>query len=177
MTNARPAKRLKVSSSSLPDSISKFTLLPITIPSHLPSVPSALHIIYLRRHEEPPRPPAITPAESPRTIFVVNVPVDSTKEILRGLFASLGGRLEEVRFHGEKDNNDENLSLPDIWDRRLHPSGGTAHITFPTSEEVDKIFKTISKERRSCAGAIREWGVGVNNPTSSLGLQSIALVF
>lgn len=178
MTNARPPKRQKINSSasSLPESIHAFTLLPITLPSPLPSLPSAVHVLYIRRHEEPPEPPAITPIESPRTMFVVNVPIDSTKELLRGLFASLGGRLEDVRFYGQEGTeNPENLSLPDTWDRRLHASGATAHITFPTSEELDKIFKTISKERRKQSGGIREWGIGVENPTSSLGLQRTSL--
>lgn len=172
MTSVRPSKLRKTSSSHIRESVNNFMLLPVTIPSQLPSVPSAIHIIYLRRHEEPPRPPAITPTPSPRTIFVVNIPIDSTKEALRGLFASLGGRLEDVRFHEENVQHDnENLALPEIWDRRLHPSGGTAHITFPTSEDVEKIFRTISKERQRHNGAIREWGVGVDNPTISLGLQ------
>jgi len=177
MMNARPPKRQKTtfSSSSLPESVHSFALLPITLPSPLPTVPSAVHVLYIRRHEEPPQPPAITPTESPRTIFAVNIPIDSTKELLRGLFSSLGGRLEDVRFHGKEDTDvSENIiSLPEVWDRKLHASGATAHITFPTSEEVDKIFKTISKERRKQAGGIREWGVGVQNPTSTVGLQRI----
>jgi Rrp7 RRM-like N-terminal domain len=181
MTKPRPPKRQKTSSSALlPESINNFTLLPITLPSSVPSVPSATHILYLRRHEQPPQPPALISTEPSRTIFVVNVPVDSTKEILRGLFASLGGRSENVEFHGQ--NNDEaihteNLSLPEIWDRRLCPTGSTAHITFPTSDEVDKIFRTILKERRNQGGAIREWGVGVDNATSSLGLQRSESLF
>ena len=175
MTNLRHAKRQRTSSATLlPDSVNSFTLLPINLPSLLPSVPSAVHVLYLRRHEEPPQPSTITSPEPSRTIFVVNIPVDSTKEILRGLFASLGGRLEDVRFHGQEDEDSEGpekLLFPEIWDRRLNSSGATAHITFPTPEDVNKILKTISKERRNQAGPIREWGVGVENPTSSLGLQ------
>ena len=175
MTNAPPQKRQKAasSSSSLPESVHSFTLLPITLPSPLPSVLSAVHVLYIRRHEKPPQPPAL----APQTIFVVNIPIDSTKELLRGLFASLGGRLEDVRFHNKEDVNvPEDLSLPNVWDRRLHVSGANAHITFHTTEEVDKIFKTISKERRKRSGAIREWGVGVQDTTSSLGLQRTLLL-
>jgi ribosomal RNA-processing protein 7 len=169
-------KRRKLSSSSpsLPESIKSFTLLPIELPSPLPSVAPAMHVLYLRRHEEPPQPPAMHSTKSSRTVFLVNIPVDSTKEKLRGLFASLGGRLEDIRFHGNDPPDPESLALPEVWDRRLHPSGSTAHITFPTSKEVDKIFKTISKERRNQEGvAIRQWGVGIDDSaSSSLGLQS-----
>ena len=173
MTN--PKRQRRPCTVPLPESINGFILLPIILPSPLPSIPSSVHILYLRRHEEPPRPPAISSTKSSRTIFVLNVPVGSTKETIRGLFASLGGRLEDVHFQGQQDdlqaNQDENLSLPAIWDRRLLTSGATAHITFPNPEDVIKIFKTISKERRSQSGAIRQWGIGVENPSSSLGLQ------
>jgi hypothetical protein len=168
MTSPRPLKRQKT---SLPDSINSFTLLPITLPSTLPSIPPVVHIIYLQRHQEPPQPPALAPSESSRTIFVVNVPIDCTKELLRGLLASLGGRLEEVRFHEDKEQN----SLPYV-DRRLGHSGGTAHVTFPTSSDVDKIFKSIAKERKSQSGAIREWGVGVDLSSSSMGFKRTPLV-
>ena len=179
MTNPRSPKRRQTSSAtSLPESINGFTLLPIKLSSPIPSVPSAIHILYVRRHEEAPRPPLAIPATDPsRTIFVVNIPVDSTKEILRGLFASFGGRLEDVSFHGQDVDiaqDPEKLSFPDIWDRRLHSTGGTAHITFPTSDDVTKVLKNILKERRNQTGPIREWGIGVENPTSSLGLQRIS---
>jgi hypothetical protein len=71
---------------------------------------------------------------------------------------------------------EENLTLPLVWDRRLCPSGGTVHITFPTSDDVDKVLKAISKERRRQVGPLREWGVGVENSTSSLGLNRIAFL-
>lgn len=181
MTNLRPPKRQRTSSAaSLPGSVNGFSLLPISLPSPLPTVPSAVHILYLRRHEEHPKPPAVTSTEPSRTIFVVNIPVDSTKETLRGLFASLGGRLEDVRFRGQEDGDadvSEKLLFPEVWDRPLNSSGATAHITFPKLEDVNKIFKTITKERRNQAGAIREWGVGVNNPTSSLGLQRTSFLY
>jgi len=109
-------------------------------------------------------------------LFVANIPIDSTRETLRGLFASLGARLEKVRIHrqGEEDSeqgDSDEYDFPDVWDKRLCHSGSTAHITFPNSEDVTKILKTVSKERRNLTGAIREWGVGVDSPSSSLGLQ------
>jgi ribosomal RNA-processing protein 7 len=179
MTNPRPSKRQRTTSSSLPETINGFTLLPITLPSPLPSVPPAIHSLYLRRNEETPRPPAVTSTDPSRTIFVVNIPIDSTKELLRGLFASFGGRLEDVRFHGQSEDElvEENLSLPDVWDRRLRPSGGTAHITFPTSNDVDKVLKAISKELRHQTGPLREWGVGVEKSISALGLKRNHLLF
>lgn len=168
MANTKPSKRQKTSISSLPDLIQNFILLPINLPSPLPSVPTALHIIYLRKHEEPPQPPAVSSTQPSRTLFLVNIPVDSTKELLRGLFASLGSRPEEIRIHGQTENPRED-DLPFPWDRKLCPSGGTADVTFSSPKEVDTILKTISKERRNQTGPIREWGVGIDYPFSSLG--------
>lgn len=162
----RPPKRQKTSSSSssLPDSINHFTLLPIGLPATSSKVPTATHILYIKKQEEP---------ETPRTIFVVNVPIDSTKEKLRGLFDSLGGRPEDVCFHSQTFTATE--SLPDVWDRRLNASGSTAVITFPTQQEVERVFKTISTERQKRDGPIREWGIGVDKSHSSLGLQRTSL--
>src|SRR5271169_1228 len=94
MTNARPPKRQKTQQSSLPDTIHSFLLFPISLSSPLDAPSPATHILYLRKHEEPPLPPALT-SPSSRTLFVVNVPVDSTKELLRGLFASFGPRPQD----------------------------------------------------------------------------------
>jgi ribosomal RNA-processing protein 7 len=178
MTNPRPPKRQRTSSSAppLPDTVNGFHVLPIRIASPVPSTPSAVHVLFVRKHEEAVRPPAVSSTDPSRTLFIVNIPVDSTKEALRGLFASLGARLEDVRIHRQTENDleEENLDeyvFPDVWDKSLCQSGSTAHITFPDPEDVTKILKTISKERRNQSGAIREWGVGIENPSSTLGLN------
>ena len=178
MTNPRPPKRQRMLSSTaaLPEMVNGFSVLPITIPSTIPSAPSAVHILYVRKHEEPVRQSALPTTDPSRILFVANIPIDSTKETLRGLFASLGGRLEQVRIHrqGEEDSEHrepDEFIFPNVWDKQLCPSGSTAHITFPNPEDVTKVLKTISKERRNHNGAIREWGVGVDLSSSSLGLQ------
>src|SRR5205085_5357822 len=106
----------------------------------------------------------------------VNVPIDSTKELLRGLFASLGARLEEVTFHSAGEGSrEEEGKLPYPWDRRLCPTGETVHITFPEAGDVDKVSRTIGKLRRKKdgsggSGGIVTWGEGVTKPPS-LGFQ------
>jgi ribosomal RNA-processing protein 7 len=152
-------------------------VLPINIVSPLPSTPSSVHVLFVRKHEEPVRPPAVSSSDPSRTLFIVNIPVDSTKEALRGLFASLGARLEDtVQIHRQTESeaeteNSEEFIFPKVWDNKLCQSGSTAHITFPDPEDVTKILKNILKERRSQTGAIREWGVGIDDPSSTLGLN------
>jgi Rrp7 RRM-like N-terminal domain len=175
MAAVRPSKRQKKSSSSSSGTlewIENFALLPISLPKTSSNVPSASHFLFLKKDDQPQDLESPT-TEPSHTIFVVNVPIDSTVETLRGLFASLGGRPEEVRFRGQNMDPEEgeNISLPDVWGKRLHRTGSAAHVTFSTAEEVDKVFKTISSERRKTDGPIREWGVGVDKAHASLGPQ------
>lgn len=88
-------------SNHIPLEISGYRIFPISLPP-LPSFPSsATHYLYLRPHE--PKLPTPTAA---RSLFLVNVPVDSTELHIKNLFSiQLGlpqGRIEEVEFAGSK---------------------------------------------------------------------------
>ena len=75
-----------------------YLILPLSIPPHTPSYPSpTTHYIYLRPHV-----PKIPDRDTPRSIFVLNIPIDSTTSSIRALFATqLGGsRVERVDFDG-----------------------------------------------------------------------------
>ena len=81
--------------------VSGSRILPISLPP-LPSYPvPATHYLYLRPHE----PKLPTPA-APRSLFLVNVPFDSTELHIKRLFSvQLGlpsGRVEEVQFEGTR---------------------------------------------------------------------------
>lgn len=85
----------------IPLEISGYRILPISLPP-LPSYSaSATHYLYLRPHE--PKLPTQTAA---RSLFLVNVPIDSTETHIKSLFSiQLGlphGRIEEVEFAGRK---------------------------------------------------------------------------
>ncbi|KAL9001014.1 MAG: hypothetical protein Q9169_000498 [Polycauliona sp. 2 TL-2023] len=85
----------------MPLEVSGYRILPISLPP-LPSYPvSATHYLYLRPHE----PKLPTPAAA-RSLFLVNVPFDSTElHIKRLLSVQLSlppGRIEEVQFEGTK---------------------------------------------------------------------------
>ncbi|KAK5661271.1 hypothetical protein OQA88_11165 [Cercophora sp. LCS_1] len=79
--------------------IGDFSVLPISIPP-LPSFPRAVvHYLYVRRNE----PKVPTPNDA-RSLFLTNVPVDSTEPHLRHLIASLvgAGRFESATFEDER---------------------------------------------------------------------------
>ncbi|KAL2159133.1 hypothetical protein VTH06DRAFT_2892 [Thermothelomyces fergusii] len=96
---------------SCPVTIGDFSVLPVAIPP-IPSFPhNVVHYLYVRRHT----PKIPTPTDD-RSLFVTNVPADSTEAHLRALFASLvgAGRFESASFEGErKDAHSQAQSLID----------------------------------------------------------------
>lgn len=83
----------------LPKTIGDFSVLPLNIPQ-LPSFPHpATHCLYVRAHE--PKNPS---PDDARSLFVTNVPVDSTEPHFRAIIASLvgPGRFESIQFAADK---------------------------------------------------------------------------
>ncbi|KAL2864899.1 putative ribosomal small subunit assembly protein [Aspergillus lucknowensis] len=75
--------------------ISGYIVLPLQLPS-TPSFPTpATHYLYLRPHE-----PRIPDPDTPRSLFLVNIPIDTTETHLRHLFSTQlsSGRIERVDF-------------------------------------------------------------------------------
>ncbi|KAL2115605.1 hypothetical protein VTJ04DRAFT_9860 [Mycothermus thermophilus] len=84
---------------SIPATIGDFSVLPVSIPP-LPSFPrKVVHHLYVRRSA--PKIPTETDA---RSLFITNVPVDSTEAHLRALVTSLvgSGRFESATFEDER---------------------------------------------------------------------------
>ena len=78
-----------------PRQVGDFTVLPILFPA-LPSFPKeTTHYLYLRANA-----PKVPTEDTPRELFLVNVPVDATEVHIRSLFADQlgGGRVEDVTF-------------------------------------------------------------------------------
>ncbi|KAI0012702.1 ribosomal RNA-processing protein 7-domain-containing protein [Xylariaceae sp. FL0662B] len=77
----------------------EFSVLPISIPP-LPSFPvQAIHYLYLRRNA-----PKIATANDSRSLFLANIPCDSTEAHFRALFANLvgAGRFESANLDRSK---------------------------------------------------------------------------
>lgn len=75
--------------------VAGYTTLPLQLPP-TPTFPTpATHYLYLRPHE-----PRIPDPDSSRSLFIVNVPIDTTEAHLRHLFGTQlsAGRVERVHF-------------------------------------------------------------------------------
>ncbi|CAN8106510.1 unnamed protein product [Discula destructiva] len=84
---------------SIPKTIGDFSILPLSIPP-LPSYPHATtHHLYVRRHD--PKNPS---PDDARSLFVTNVPTDSTEPHFRAIIATLvgPGRFESIQFEADK---------------------------------------------------------------------------
>jgi hypothetical protein len=78
--------------------LSAYIILPISLPP-LPAFPKpATHYLYLR--PDTPRTPT---ADTPRSVFASNVPVDACEQSFRTLFKQIGGRIERVQFEDDEE--------------------------------------------------------------------------
>lgn len=75
--------------------VAGYTTLPLQLPPTSSFLTPATHYLYLRPHE-----PRIPDPDSSRSLFLVNVPVDTTEVHLRHLFGTQlsAGRVEHVNF-------------------------------------------------------------------------------
>lgn len=172
--------------------VNEFLVLPLRFPPQ-PSFPQdATHYLYLRANN-----PKVPTDNTPRELFLVNVPVDATEYHIRSLFADqLGGaRIENVSFEGARvgkgiiapvapmkqnkkrkrdDAGDEDDQseievglLPRIWDRELHRSGGTAIATFVDKASADLALREAKRAIKSKEDIV--WGAGVEDKVPPLG--------
>ena len=86
---------------SVPTQIKGFLVLPLSLPPQ-PAFPlEAFHYLYVSPHK-----PNIPSSTTSRSIFLTNIPVDSTETHLKALFSvQLGlpaGRIEKIEFEGDE---------------------------------------------------------------------------
>ena len=89
------------SSTKIPLQVAGYTVFPLSLPP-LPSFPqAATHYLYLAPHQ----PKIPTPTAS-RSLFLVNVPFDSTEIHFKHLFSTQiglpAGRIENIQFEGQR---------------------------------------------------------------------------
>ena len=93
--------RMTLEPTRAPLQVSDYCVLPISLPP-LKSFPTpAIHYLYLHPHE-----PKIPDPATPRSLFLVNVPIDATDLHIKHLFSTQlelpSGRIEEVQFEDAK---------------------------------------------------------------------------
>jgi ribosomal RNA-processing protein 7 len=171
-----------------------YTILPLSIPPSSAYPKPATHTLYLRPHA-----PKIPTENDSRSLFVVNIPIDSTAAHFRAVFVSLigAGRIESITFEHEKqapsppsqaievtakkvkkrkrmateEATEVEAELPPVWDRELRRSGSTAVVVFVDQKSVELVLKAVRKLHKSPSKE-REWpvwGEGVEDKVPALG--------
>jgi ribosomal RNA-processing protein 7 len=176
-----------------PLEISGYTILAVQFPEVSSFTVAATHYLYLHPHE--PRTPDV---DSPRSLFLVNLPIDTTETHIRHLFSVQlsAGRVERVEFQNESTKKYtalhpvqrnpgskkrkrittddllaelDNITLPSTWDRQLQRSGAHAVVMF-----VDKLSMETSMKaarRASKNGTKIVWGEGIEDRLPPLGIR------
>ena len=174
-----------------PRDVAGFLALPVFLRSHLANSDDIKHYIYLKAHD-----PQIADENASRSLFLVNVPVTTTEQLLKRLFTEqLGaGRVEEVNFSENApgrtsiaagrtsrtrkrkrvrkediESGLERYHLPHLHSSEIQVSGATAIVVF-----VDKASMELSlKAARKAADLESEiiWGGGMESKAPVRGLR------
>ncbi|KAJ3042825.1 hypothetical protein HK097_001899, partial [Rhizophlyctis rosea] len=146
---SKPTPQPELTTQPLP-TFSAFKLLQITLPalSHLPKTttftthkppPPTLihptHTLFIRPHDT--RTSSTSSSQeypSSRTLFIANIPVDSSVAHFRRLFRR-SGHVERVIWH------DRGVLLAEDERWRVHKCGGTAHVVFREEGSVERVLE------------------------------------
>lgn len=173
---------------TLPQTIGDYAVLPINLPATSSYSVQATHHVYLRLHN-----PKVPTGADERSLFLVNVPIDSTSSHFRAIINTLvgAGRFESISFErerrqpkssqlalietqspGNKKRKREQgsdvlpstqVELPALWDRDTHRSGSTAVMVMVDSKSVEATLKAVKKLHKS--GKYPTWGEGPDGAT------------
>ncbi|RKF56429.1 Ribosomal RNA-processing protein 7 [Golovinomyces cichoracearum] len=173
-----------------------YVLLNISMPKNNSFPEQTLHTIYLRAHQS-----KIPDINDSRSLFLVNVPIDSTVSHFRVIISSLigPGRFESISFGNELKSRSINPQkhpsseissskkrkrvadieqlfhehdLPDTWDRKLCKSGSSAIIILVDENCVKKTLKTIMKLHKH-KKSTNKWPIWGDGITSSSSVPSL----
>lgn len=170
-----------------PASVHEYAVLVLSIPATTAFPRLTNHYVYLR-----PNAPKIPTLDTPREVFLVNLPIDATESHIRSLFANqLGGaRVEKVEFEGARTGrkltapvapkagrkrkrattSEEEVALPETWDREVRRGGSTAVATFVDVASAEVALKEAKRAMKSGKDVL--WGHGVEDKLPALGSTS-----
>jgi ribosomal RNA-processing protein 7 len=155
-------------STSTPSSLQSFTVLRVTLPPQPAFPKAATHYMYLR-----PDAPKTPTNDTPRSIFLANIPIDSSEASLRALFKQIGGALvDRIDFEGQGRRTDvlvkgqswasedskrgtkrkrddavdeKQFALPSTWLFRVHKSGSCAVAVFVDAATAQAVVKECAR--------------------------------
>ncbi|EXJ66509.1 uncharacterized protein A1O5_10178 [Cladophialophora psammophila CBS 110553] len=136
----------------------------------------ATHYLYLKPHD-----PKIPDEDTPRSLFLVNIPVCATEQSLKHLFTTQleGGRIQEIYFSENAPGKQpvpakkssrkrkrmtveeieaglDKYSLPNVFDSEIQKSGATAIVVFVDKASMELTLKAAAR-RAAKSGTSITW--------------------
>ncbi|KAK0635162.1 ribosomal RNA-processing protein 7-domain-containing protein [Bombardia bombarda] len=136
----------------IPPTLGDFSVLPISIPP-VPSFPrTTIHYVYVRRNA-----PKVPTANNSRSLFLTNVPVDSTELHLRGIFTALvgAGRFQSATFEDDRKGAESLADAQPAQVARLHAHHQTQLSSSTSSQKKRKRGEGEDAERAQEEAAAR----------------------
>ncbi|KAI9372035.1 ribosomal RNA-processing protein 7-domain-containing protein [Aspergillus egyptiacus] len=126
--------------------IAGYTSLPLQLPPTSSFPTPATHYLYLRPHE-----PRIPDADTPRSLFLVNIPIDTTEAHLRHLFGTQlsAGRVERVEFESVRTGKKSSAAQVALLQANVTKSKKRKRVTADELEEkLDQISLPSTWDRQ-----------------------------
>ncbi|KAI7849325.1 ribosomal RNA-processing protein 7-domain-containing protein [Circinella umbellata] len=122
------------------------------------------HYIYIKKHETR----STTDNANDRSLFVLNLPVDTTDSHLQELFNQYG-QIESVQYPGNKlpsseeepkkkkkyrtkkqqqEDEEAERQQKAVYLRRIFESGSFAHVVFKSSEDLDRVLDMPHQDKK-----------------------------
>jgi len=129
-----------------------FTILPLEIPCKSVPSKSVTHQIFLKQHESTSESPLLPPS---RTLFIMNIPVDTTVSHIRHLFRHCG-KIERIQFKCTRTNIgltqeltfDEEIDESQFGsERSLLELGTVTYVVFKTEAGLERALTLKQKKR------------------------------
>jgi ribosomal RNA-processing protein 7 len=138
-----------------PNSLSSYTILAAALPTVASFPIPCTHYMYLRKDS-----PTVPSPDTPRSIFVANIPIDATEDSLRAFFKQIvSARVERVDF--EEDLAKAQIREQGIlvkgkrWDEKATRQSGNKRKRDEDEEEAGVLPSTWSvKTRKSGENAV-----------------------
>ncbi|KTW29837.1 hypothetical protein T552_01041 [Pneumocystis carinii B80] len=138
--------------------MNEYTVLKVKMPKTSFQNTNIVHYLYIKEHDRyQPTPLANQPENLPEgpSLFVSNLPIDTTHDHLKYLFNHLGCRIQQVFFHfiqrqSYKENINENYTENEtnfkdtilfVWKRRILKSGSWAIVEFLEKQDIEYILE------------------------------------
>ncbi|KIX92052.1 uncharacterized protein Z520_12206 [Fonsecaea multimorphosa CBS 102226] len=153
----------------VPREVSGCIALPLELPSKGAFSREATHYLYLKPHD-----PKIPDEDTPRSLFLVNIPVCATERSLKYLFTTQleGGRIQQVHFSENAPGKQpasatkssrkrkrmsveeieaglDTYSLPNVFDSEIQKSGASAVVVFVDKPSMELTLKAAQRAAKT----------------------------